>query len=111
MKATTAPHPRIAVTSRPPSTPIQSDARAKAWNEEWDAQSAAYKAQREAQTELERKASLFTILMSASEMVSNKITDAGRRQVIYAGQLGVYLTLEEIDQLRAAVSKAREALL
>lgn len=57
---------------------------------------------------IERVEAVNAELLAASDMVSSKITDAGRRQVIHAGQLGVYLTLEEIDQLRAAITKAKE---
>jgi hypothetical protein len=46
-------------------------------------------------------------MFSALSMVSNKITDGERRQVIHGGELGVYMSLAEIDSIRAAIAKAK----
>lgn len=45
-------------------------------------------------------------MVDAIKMLTSKISDAGRRSVTDCGQLGVYLTITEIDQLRAALNKA-----
>jgi hypothetical protein len=46
-------------------------------------------------------------LLAALEIINVKVPDSARRQVVHAGQLGVYLRLDEIDQIRAAIAKAK----
>jgi len=45
-------------------------------------------------------------VQAALKTVAVKITDGMRRCVNHGGEVGVYLTAEEIDQVRAALAKA-----
>jgi hypothetical protein len=71
-------------------------AKNKARQEKWDKEWASKRVQLYGQT-----------LLSALEIVSNKISDNAIRSIQDCGELGVYLNIAEIRTIRAAIAKAR----